>query len=147
MATGRRSEYYENRLLPALDYIRAHLDDSLRLEQLAHHTYFSKFHFHRVFKAIHGETVHEHVRRLRLEKAHQLLVTRQSLSILDIAVATGYSSQAAFTREFKRHFRVTPGRARRYPGEENQLLEQPGVSGGELLEDSGSAGRAVTRFR
>ncbi len=113
-----------------MDYVRAHLDDSLRLEQLAHRTHFSKYHFHRVFKATYGETVHEHVRRLRLEKALQLLATRQSLSILDIAVATGYSSQAAFTRDFKRHFRVTPGRARRYPGEANQLLAQSGVPGG-----------------
>src|SRR5262245_37587423 len=66
-------EDYRRRMLSVLVHIQQHLDDELTLEELARVASFSQFHFHRLFRGLIGESVKEHVRRLRLERAaHQL---------------------------------------------------------------------------
>ena len=64
----RRVEYTA-RINRVLDHIEAHLDEPLRLRDLAAIAHLSPFHFHRVFGAMTGETVTRLVQRLRLEKA------------------------------------------------------------------------------
>ena len=59
----RTAEDYRERLLTVLVYIQRHL------EELARVACFSPYHFHRLFAGMMGETVAEHVRRLRLERA------------------------------------------------------------------------------
>jgi AraC family transcriptional regulator len=49
-----------------MTHIQEHLDEALDLEELARVACFSSFHFHRVFAAMTGETIADHVRRLRL---------------------------------------------------------------------------------
>ena len=60
---------YKRRMLRVLVHIQQHLDDRLALEELAGLACFSPCHFHRVFKGMVGESVKEHIRRLRLERA------------------------------------------------------------------------------
>ena len=60
---------YKRRLLRVLVHIQQHLDDALGLEELAGLACFSPYHFHRLFKGMVGESVKEHIRRLRLERA------------------------------------------------------------------------------
>jgi AraC family transcriptional regulator len=60
---------YRERILRVLTHIQEHLDEPLDLEVLARVTCFSSFHFHRIFAAMTGETIADHVRRLRLERA------------------------------------------------------------------------------
>jgi AraC family transcriptional regulator len=61
------SEDYRARMLRVLIYIQQNLDGPLPLEELAAVARFSPFHFHRIFRGLIGESVKEHVRRLRLE--------------------------------------------------------------------------------
>lgn len=60
---------YKARILRVLTHIHEHLDEELDLEELARVACFSSFHFHRIFAAMTGETIADHVRRLRLERA------------------------------------------------------------------------------
>jgi AraC family transcriptional regulator len=62
-------EDYRQRMLAVLVHIQRHLDADLSLEELATVASFSSFHFHRLFHSLVGESVKEHVRRLRLERA------------------------------------------------------------------------------
>jgi AraC family transcriptional regulator len=64
---------YGKRVDRVIDHIRAHLGDELTLARLAAVAAFSPFHFHRVFKAITGETLFELIQRLRLERAASAL--------------------------------------------------------------------------
>src|SRR5207302_10988331 len=64
---------YRQRILRVLVYLQQHLDEPLPLEDLARVACFSPYHFHRVFRGMVGESVKEHVRRLRLERAAQRL--------------------------------------------------------------------------
>ena len=57
---------YRERIVRTLVYIQQHLDDDLELEQVAGVAAFSSFHFHRIFRGLVGETLKEHIRRLRL---------------------------------------------------------------------------------
>lgn len=109
----RATVRYQNRLLPVLNHIRTHLDEPLQLEQLATISNFSKYHFHRVFKATYGETVHQHIGRLRLEKVLHLLRSSRARTLVDIALETGFSSQASLNRDFKRQFGISSGKARK----------------------------------
>lgn len=106
---------YESRLLRVLLHIQRHLDRPLGLAELAEVAAFSPYHFARIFRAMTGETVGEHVRRLKLERAAgQLRHTRRSVT--DIALGAGFDTPEAFTRSFKAHFGSPPSRFRRAGG-------------------------------
>ena len=68
-----RAEQYQRHLDAVTDYIYAHLDDDLSLENLAHVSGFSAYHWHRIYRAVRGETAAQTVRRLRLERAAAML--------------------------------------------------------------------------
>jgi AraC family transcriptional regulator len=96
------------RLNRAIDYIHDHLGEDLNLARLARIACFSKYHFHRVFRTLIGETVNAYVRRVRLEKAVRMLTLDDDKSILEIALDCGFSSSQNFAKAFKSHFGVTP---------------------------------------
>jgi len=102
---------YKRRILRVFVHIQQHLDEPLRLEELASVACFSPYHFHRVFRGMVGESVKEHLRRLRLERAASQLKL-SSASVIDIALGAGYDSHEAFTRSFKSAFGIAPSQFR-----------------------------------
>ncbi len=109
-----------------MDRVRAYLEDRLceplDLEQLAHVACLSPCHFHRVFRAMTGEAVGEHLRRIRLERA-ALLLRHSNREISEVALAVGYESPAAFTRAFERGFGASPTVWRR--ADQAAMLKRP----------------------
>ena len=79
----------------------------MALDQLAGVASFSPWHFHRIFRGMVGESVKEHIRRLRLERAAQRLKTTDR-PVMEIALEAGYESHEAFTRAFAAMFADTP---------------------------------------
>jgi AraC family transcriptional regulator len=67
-------------------------------------------HLARAFRQRFGATVCQYSRNLRLEWAASQLDREASLA--QIALEAGFADQSHFTREFRRHFGVTPGRYR-----------------------------------
>lgn len=102
---------YLERLNRVQVFIGENLDRSLSLARLAEVACFSPFHFHRIFAAHIGETLHDHVRRLRLERAAMRL-SRTAESVTEIAMATGFDTPAAFSKAFRGHFGQTPSEFR-----------------------------------
>ena len=98
---------YQERLNRVLVYIQENIDKSLSLEALAAVAHFSPFHFHRIFTAHVGETLYEHIRRVRLDKAAFTLYHSDN-PVTSIALSAGYETPAAFTKAFKQHFGRTP---------------------------------------
>jgi len=102
---------YEARLLRVLLHIQRHLDRGLSLGELAEVAAFSPFHFARIFRAMTGETVGEHIRRLKLERAAgQLRRTRRTVTA--IGLDAGFDTPEAFSRAFKAYFGEPPSRFR-----------------------------------
>ncbi len=100
-------EEYRGRINRVIDYIEAHLDDDLSLETLAQEAHFSRFHFHRLFHAMMGETLNHFIQRLRLQKAASWLVYYPKKSITEIAIDCGFSGSAAFARAFKNKYAMS----------------------------------------
>lgn len=98
---------YRERLNRVLVHIQDNIDRTLTLESLAAVAHFSPFHFHRIFAAYIGETLYDHIRRLRLEKAAQKLYYSRE-PITEIALCAGYETPAAFSKSFKKHFGKNP---------------------------------------
>lgn len=98
---------YERRVNRVIDHIYGHLADELSLASLARVAVFSPFHFHRVFKAITGETLFGFIHRVRIERAAAALAGRRDESVLAVALDHGFTSAAAFARAFRTHFGMT----------------------------------------
>jgi AraC family transcriptional regulator len=104
------------RLSRVLEYINANLEGDLTIDHLASITCLSRFHFARAFKAATGRSPHRYVSAKRLDRAKTLLV-RKDRSLVDIALALNFSSQANFTRAFRQMTGQTPGQSwRRWVG-------------------------------
>ncbi|HEY1412074.1 MAG TPA: AraC family transcriptional regulator, partial [Rhodopila sp.] len=94
-------------------YIREHLEQPMRLSELAQHISLSVGHFCRAFKESFGTTPHAHIVQLRLALAKDLLLaTHDPLS--QIASACGFADQAHLSKLFRRHVGDTPGTWRRW---------------------------------
>jgi AraC-like DNA-binding protein len=109
--TTATEQTYRQRILRVQLFIQEHLDEELSLERLARVAHFSPYHFHRIFRALVGEGVNEHVRRLRLESA-AVDLKNTGRTVLEIALDAGYGTHEAFTRAFRQMFGVSPSQYR-----------------------------------
>ncbi|MDQ0463248.1 AraC family transcriptional regulator [Caulobacter ginsengisoli] len=103
-----------DRLERALAFVEAHLDQPLTLAELADAASLSPFHFARAFTARFDESPMAWVRRRRMAAAATQLASPKPPSLIDLALDSGFDSQEAFTRAFKRMFGVSPGRFQRF---------------------------------
>jgi AraC family transcriptional regulator len=121
----RTEQDYKERMLRVLVHIQEHLDEALAAEELAEIACFSRYHFHRIFQGMVGETLMAHVRRLRLERAATRLKHSEQ-PVTRIAFEAGYETHEAFTRAFHAMFGASPTRFR----ELHQPLPPPEVPSG-----------------
>jgi len=95
------------RLSRALEFVEAHLAESIGLEDIANSTGLTRMHFASQFRRATGMRPHEYLLRRRIEHAQQLL--RESKhNVFDVALSCGFRSQAHFTTVFKRFVGQTP---------------------------------------
>ena len=97
----------ERDLLELLRSIRHRLDANVSLDALATRAGWSPFHLHRAFRRMVGETPKQYTQRLRLEGAAGRLLAGDD-SVIDVALAAGFTSHEVFTRAFRRHFGRSP---------------------------------------
>jgi AraC family transcriptional regulator len=95
------------RLTRVTEFINASVERAFTVNELASVACMSPAHFSRSFKAATGTAPHEYVSRQRLDLAKRLLLTSDRL-LVDIAYATGFSSQANFNRAFRKAMGTTP---------------------------------------
>jgi len=97
-----------------VDYIRTHLDQPIRIRDLAAQLGLSESQFRRKFAAQFGKSPQDFIMGLRMQSAARLL-SENALPIVEICDACGFSDQSYFTRQFRRYFAETPRayRARR----------------------------------
>lgn len=100
--------YYISRINIAIDYIEKNIAEPLSLEKISKAAGISPFHFHRLFKSFMGENLNQFVRRVRIEKAANMLYTNPNYPMTEIALANGFSSSQSFAREFRNFFDTTP---------------------------------------
>jgi len=99
---------YERRLRRVVEHIYDNLDGDLSLDALAEVAAMSRFHWHRIWHGMMGETLAQTARRIRLHRAAMMLV-HEPAGLAEIAARCGYPSQASFTRAFRDAYGITPG--------------------------------------
>lgn len=131
-----RAEYVA-RIHRVMDHVERNLEQPLPLATLAEVAQLSPFHFHRIFGAMVGETLHGFVQRLRVERAALMLVGNPKDRITTIAIDCGFSSSATFARAFKEAFGMSASewRAR---GDRKGCEPQSKI--GNMLGKAGQAG-------
>jgi AraC family transcriptional regulator len=95
----------------ALDHISANLEKELTLARLAQVAGMNVFHFAHTFAHSVGVSPGRYVCRKRVESA-MVEIAGGKLSLAEISLNAGFSSQASFTRAFHRVTGLTPGEYR-----------------------------------
>ncbi len=104
---GNMANANEKRLLRVLDHIHDNPAGDLSLDALSDVAAMSRFHWHRVFRAMTGETLAQAVRRIRMQRASYLLaMTDQPLAA--IAASVGMENLTSFNRAFAEAFLMSP---------------------------------------
>lgn len=83
----------------AVQYINAHLFESLSVERVAHAVNLSPSHFSRLFRSTTGFSPHEYIMLHRIDEAKALLQST-NLSVKEIAFRVGYHSEVNFITAF-----------------------------------------------
>ena len=113
MTSLKITEDYQTSIARVLQFIDENLAADLSVENLSEMTFFSKYHFHRIFKGAVGESLAAYVIRRRLDRAAVLMKRNSRLSVTETALQVGFNSPEHFSRSFKNKFGVTANEFRR----------------------------------
>ncbi|MFD1861298.1 effector binding domain-containing protein [Planococcus chinensis] len=123
-------------LQEAIDFMEAHLDEPIGIDEIAAQANSSVFHFQRTFAILTDMSVGEYLRGRRLTLAAHELVSTDS-KIIDIALKYGYDTPEAFAKAFRRQHGMAPTDARKYLGSlksYNRLVIQVSLKGAEPMK-------------
>ena len=81
----------------AAEILRENLHGEIGLADLAHECGLSASHFARSFKTSFGTSTHQWLMQHRIDHAKRLM-SQTGMSLIDIAIQSGFNDQAAFTR-------------------------------------------------
>ncbi len=89
-----------------LEYINAHIDEDITIDDLSEHTYLSKFHLSREFKKNTGTTLHRYILQKKLIAAKELIL--KDIPITHVYEQCGFGDYSNFFRAFKNEYGMTP---------------------------------------
>lgn len=93
----------------AVEHVHKNLDQIISVEVLAKLVNMSASGFHKKFKEVMHLSPLQYAKSIKLNKAHSYIVEGKSIS--EAGFLVGYNSPAQFSREYKRHFGVSPSQA------------------------------------
>jgi AraC-like DNA-binding protein len=100
-------------LANARDFMRHAYGRPINLPDISAQANLSPYHFLRVHKLAYGETPHEFLTRLRIERAKTLLA-RGSHNVTEACFEVGFSSLGSFSTLFRGRVGMSPSDYRRY---------------------------------
>lgn len=106
-AKNSKQKEYMDKFLYICNYINEHFTENLTLEQMASLAGFSKYHFTRLFRQYADTSFYKYLNQKRIDYAKSLLLD-PDLSVIEVALASGFSSLSAFLRMFKLINHCTP---------------------------------------
>jgi AraC family transcriptional regulator, regulatory protein of adaptative response / methylphosphotriester-DNA alkyltransferase methyltransferase len=98
-----RTSLYEE----ATEIVDAEYGSDLSLDEIARRVASSRRQLQRAYAEIGSTTFRDHLTRVRMEKAAELLSTR-GLTVREVAHRVGYRQPAQFAKAFRRHLGVAP---------------------------------------
>lgn len=102
-----RHDGHYARIARVLDTLHKAYAEVISIEHLAAQAHMSVSGFHRAFRQVTSETPLQYLKKIRLNKAKDLILV-EGKQATEAAMLVGYTSASQFSREFKRHFNATP---------------------------------------
>lgn len=97
----------QRQLLQVLEYIHEHLEQDIKLTDLAGLIGTSQYHFSHLFKQTIGIAPYQYLLQQRIEQA-KLLLKQSDRSIMDIALDCGFNSHSHLSKTFRKLTGMTP---------------------------------------
>lgn len=118
-----KSENGQNQVIRrAREYIAAHLSENPGLPEIAAAVYVTPHHLSFLFKKQVGIGIADYMNQQKLLRTAELL-SDSELSVLDIALQSGFTSKSNFYRVFKEYYGITPQQMRDALADQN--LSEP----------------------
>lgn len=89
--------------------IHSKMEEKISIDEMARLADMSSTSFHKLFKEALNDTPVQYIKKVRLEKARQLIIHENNKAI-EASQKVGYESATQFNREFKRYFGITPSK-------------------------------------
>ena len=115
-----RTSLYEE----ATDIVDQEFGSDLSLDEIARRVASSRRQLQRAYAEIGQTTFRDHLTRVRMEKAAELLTSR-GLTVREVAHRVGYRQPAQFAKAFRRHLGVAPSDYRAGSGSSNGRFLRP----------------------
>jgi AraC family transcriptional regulator len=98
-------------VVKCINYIENNIYNKIVLDDIAVYSEISKYHLHRMFKALTGESLMEYVQGRKLSSSiNELIHTNKR--IIDIALDYGFDYEQSYIRAFRKKFGYTPLKVR-----------------------------------
>ncbi|MCR5525830.1 MAG: AraC family transcriptional regulator [Lachnospiraceae bacterium] len=94
-------------LQPVFDYVKQHFTEDIKIVEMANACGLSETHFRRSFESVMNMKPADYVNYVRVDEACRL-ISRENLSMEEVAIRVGFQSQSTFNRNFKRITQMTP---------------------------------------
>lgn len=107
--TAEYEQTQDPRIAPILNYLNEHCSEKINCDELSKLCYLSKAQMYRIFKKKIGCSPIEYRNRLLLEKACELLRTKE-YSVQEVADVLGFENAYYFSRLFKKHLNIPPSK-------------------------------------
>lgn len=104
-AAGTYSETIES----SIYWIKQHINDSIRVPDIANAVAVSESHLYKIFKEETQMTINEFIGKLKVNKAIELIYQNPSMKIYELADLLGYTDEKYFSKLFKKHSNVSIG--------------------------------------
>ncbi|WP_424943979.1 GlxA family transcriptional regulator [Aliiroseovarius crassostreae] len=99
-------------LINAMQFMNAQLEDGVSMDEVADHVNISRRQLERLFKIYVGTSPLQFYADLRVKRAYALL-NETSLSITEIAAASGFTSTSQLANQFRKRFGHSPSSFRK----------------------------------
>ncbi|MDW7675266.1 MAG: response regulator [Bacillota bacterium] len=97
----------EHAVIRAVEFIKLNCNQDISLEGVAEQFFLSPSYFSRIFKKHTGEGFASYLTKVRMEKAHKLLLT-DKYTVQEVARMVGYNDPSYFSNVFKKHLDISP---------------------------------------
>ena len=104
----RQQRVAQERVEQVMVLLNQHLADPPSLEELGRKIGCSHFYLSRIFSTQTGQTITQYLRQLRMERAAELLKSRE-YNVTEVALEVGYNSLSHFSAAFQETFGCCPG--------------------------------------
>ncbi len=100
------------RLIAAVEFMRAHLEEPVEMTDVARHIGLSRRQLERLFRRYVSVTPAQFYLDLRITRAHALL-NETNMTVAEVAAATGFASSSQFSQRFRRRYGKSPSAYRK----------------------------------